>query len=269
MKFKFLHVLTLATLLAGASAGVASAAGTASLYLSPASGSHVQGSSFTVAVHENGTNVNVVTAKLTYDASKLSCTGIGGSSAFPQTISASCSGGSITISRYTNPGAPAVSGDAVVGSVNFTAIATGTTSVSFAAGSQIASGGVNIWNGVTTGGTYTLTAPVQSTPTPVPGTPTPSSPTATGGGKTNSSTPTPSSSPAVAGVATSQTPAATSSDEDQIDAQNAGKDSKTLATSGHKSKTSTIVLSALGVLLLLAGAGFYGAKRFRKPSTKA
>jgi hypothetical protein len=154
-----LKTLAVSTVLASTVFGSVQAAGPASFSLSPASGSYTVGNSFSIGVYENGTAVNVVTAKLTYDATKLSCSGVGGSSAFPNTISATCGGGSVTISRYTAPGTT-VSGTQSVGSISFVAIAPGTAAVSVAAGSQIASNGTNIWNGSTAGGSYSIaTAP--------------------------------------------------------------------------------------------------------------
>lgn len=173
-------------------ASPALAAGNASLSLTPSSGSRTVGSSFSVSVLENGDAVNVVTANLTYDATKLTCNGVTGGAAFPGQVTGSCGGGSILISRYTNPGTT-VSGSQTVASISFTASAAGSAVVSFASSSKIASGGTDIWNGVTTGGSYTNTAPV--TPQVNPTNPTnPSNPTnpntpTTPGGSTTPSTP--------------------------------------------------------------------------------
>ncbi|MEJ0072607.1 MAG: hypothetical protein WDN27_00730 [Candidatus Saccharibacteria bacterium] len=79
---------------------VAHAAGTAAFTLSLPVGSYTNGSSFTVQVHENGTSVNVVTAKLTYDSTKLACTATIGS-AFTSVVS-SCVAGAATFSGYPN-----------------------------------------------------------------------------------------------------------------------------------------------------------------------
>lgn len=149
--------LAVSAVVAGSVFGSASAAGSASFSLGPASGNYTVGNTFNVAVFENGTDVNVVTAKLTYDAAKLSCVGVGNSAAFPNTISATCGGGSVTISRYTAPGTT-VSGAQSVGSISFVAVAPGTAAVNFAAGSQIASNGTDTWNGSTVGGSYTISA---------------------------------------------------------------------------------------------------------------
>jgi len=164
MKKLITAALAIATIAGSVLAGTAHAAGSASFTLSPSSGSYTQGNSFSVQVHENGSDVNVVTAKLTYDASKLTCTGVSGGSAFPNSVATSCANGTVTISRYTGmdgDGNPTtVSGDQVVGTVGFTATGTGTATVAIAAGSQIASNGSNIWNGSANSGSYTINAPV-------------------------------------------------------------------------------------------------------------
>ena len=132
-------------------------AAASSLYVTPASATVAMGSTFTVSIVENGDNVNVVTANLSYDASKLSCNGVGGGS-FAQTITASCGGGTVSISRYVTPGQPALSGPQTVGSLSFTAIAnSGTANLSFLGTSQVASGGVNTLAS-SIGGVYTLTS---------------------------------------------------------------------------------------------------------------
>ena len=134
--------------------GVAHAAAS-SLYVTPASATVAMGSTFSVSIVENGDNVNVVTVNLSYDASKLSCNGVGGGS-FAQTIAASCGGGNVTISRYVTPGQPALNGPQTVGSLSFTAIANnGTAGLNFL-GSQVVSGGVNTLAS-SVGGVYTLT----------------------------------------------------------------------------------------------------------------
>ncbi len=273
MKSKFLQTAAVATIVTGALVGTVHAAGSASLSLTPASGSYTQNTSFSVAVHENGDNVNVVTAKLTYDASKLTCSGVG-AGAFSNTISATCGGGSVTISRYTDPGTT-VSGDQVVGTVNFTATSTGTTTVNFAAGSQIASNGTNAWNGDTTGGTYTLTAPVvtpPSNPGQGGGTPTPSSDNTGSTGTTSGSTSNRSNgtsanngTSAVAGDTTSQaatdsTPATTTSD-------NSKSSDKTAAVAtakvSHFWRNTGRTIVVLGVIAL-ATIGLY--KSTRRPA---
>lgn len=156
-----------------AQAPVAQAAGTASLTMSPSASSPTVGDTVSVAIYENGTNVNVVTAGVAYDASKLTCTGVDVSgSAFANGVSASCAGGSAIISRYVAPGTPELSGSVLVGRINLNATATGSAVLSFTGSSQIASAGVNTWNGVIGGTTVTVnSAPVAvpAAPVSVPG----------------------------------------------------------------------------------------------------
>lgn len=256
MKSKLLYAAATAAILTGLLPAAVSAAGSASFSLTPASGTYTQGSSFTVQVHENGDNVNVVTAKLTYDASKLTCNGVGDSSAFPSTVTATCGGGSVTISRYTTS---TVSGDAVVGSINFTAIAgSGSTSVNFASGSQIASGGQNIWNGDTTGGTYNLTTPATTPGRGSDG----SGSTANTGSVAGSSTQTTGNS---ANTTSTATPAATAQDSatttatgtngnDTAKKETAGADTTKNTADKHSSKAWIWLLI---VLAAVAGASAY------------
>ena len=121
---------------------VAHAAGTASLTMVPSASSTTVGKTISVAIYENGTNVSVVTAGVTYDASKLTCTAVDASgSAFVNGISATCGGGSATISRYVAPGTVGLNGSVLVGRLNFSAIATGSAVLSFTSSTQIASAG--------------------------------------------------------------------------------------------------------------------------------
>lgn len=146
----------------------AHAAGTASLTMSPSTSTEI-GNTVSVTIYENGTDVNVVTASVTYDASKLTCTGVDVSgSAFANGVSASCAGGSAVISRYVTPGTPGLSGSVIVGMINFKATATGPAVLSFIGSSQIASAGVNTWNGVTGGTTVTVNAVPVAVPVAEP-----------------------------------------------------------------------------------------------------
>src|SRR5262245_39940651 len=129
--------LIAATVLAGAMSGAAHAANPASFSLSPASGSHVKDTTFSVQIRENGDNVNVVTAKLSYDPAKLTCVSIAAPSSFANVYDNSCGGGSAKITAFTN-GGTTVSGSQTVGTIVFKALVdSGSSSVSFAAGSQI------------------------------------------------------------------------------------------------------------------------------------
>src|SRR5665213_3173941 len=166
------------------------AAGSASLSLSPASGTENINSTFTVGVYENGDNVSAVTADMSYDQLALSLVSAACGGAFSSTIQASGSGGSGTLSCYTPPGSVVVSGNQEVGTVSFKALAgSGSASLTFGSGSEIANNGTNLWNGSTAGGNYTLVTPAS----------TPASTGGKGGGTTTTTTPqsaaTPFSSP--------------------------------------------------------------------------
>lgn len=277
MKKQLLSVLAFATLLSSVFVGTAHAAA-ASFTLSPASGTYAQNSSFTVGVYENGTNVNVVTAKLTFDADKLTCVSVGGSSAFPNNVAASCGNGTVTISRYTpmdadgNP--TTVSGNQLVGSIIFTAKATGTALVKFAAGSQIASNGAQTWDGNTNGGSYTLTAPA----TPGRGSDTPttpanpgSTPSNTGNATTKKSTgpTTVATNGSVAGDETTaaETPATTDTKKDTTKKSDTKKDD-----SKDDKNSSSAWFWVLALVAIVAGAlagRKYAALKKKAPAEKA
>ena len=143
------------------------AAGSASLSLSPGSGSYQKGTSFTVTIYENSGSepVNVVETYLSYDASKLQFNSINNSSSdFDASVDNTGGGGSVHITRYRGGGA-SVTGSQEVSRVNFTVLgSTGTTSINFVSGSHIvnASTQQDMWNGGG-GATFTLTAPSSST----------------------------------------------------------------------------------------------------------
>lgn len=140
-----------------------SLAATGSMSLSPNGTSVTVGSSLTIAIYETADSANVVTANLTYDASKLQCNGVGGGSFSTNVITPSCGGGSVRITRSVAPGSPALSGTNLVGTVNFSGISAGTASVSFAAGSRIVNEGVEVPSSKS-GGSYTVVAaPVSNT----------------------------------------------------------------------------------------------------------
>ncbi len=171
--------------------GHAAAAGSASFSLSPTGGSFVKGSTLTVTVNVSSSDqINTVQADITYDAAKLQYASIDGSgSAFDFPLAASGGGGSVQIARGVSGGAT-VSGTKKLASVNFTVLVSGTTAtLSFASSSAIlspgGSGTTNVWNGNTTGGSYTLTAPVESTPPPASGSSGSSGSGSSGGNKNN------------------------------------------------------------------------------------
>lgn len=156
----------LAVLVSVLSFASASAAGSASFSLSPNSGSYQVGSSFTVSLRENSGSdpVNVVEARLSYDASKLQFTGVSDEgTAFDSVIDNTGGGGNVHITRYKGGGGSLV-GSQVVGAVSFKAISAGAANVSFVSGSHIvrSSDQQDIWNGSSSAATFTVTAAPSS-----------------------------------------------------------------------------------------------------------
>jgi hypothetical protein len=103
--------------------------------------------------------VNAVEADLSYNSSELQFVSAACSSTF--SLSAVASGGSGSVSLACATPNSTVTGAQTVGTVTFTVIGGGTSAITFAATSAIilASNQTNTWNGVTTGGTYTLATP--------------------------------------------------------------------------------------------------------------
>lgn len=140
-----------------------------SMSLVPGSSNLSIGASLTVTIHENsGTDaVNAVEADITYDQTKLQFVSASTtSSPFDNGLNPdSNTPGSVKFSRAKNN--TSVTGDQIVGSVTFTAISAGTTSISFANTSALilASNSTNVLS-ITSSGTYVIadtTAP--NTPT--------------------------------------------------------------------------------------------------------
>ena len=158
-------VICAATLLDG---HVVRAAGTATMYLSPASGSIIKGNTLAIKIYENSgsDHVNAVQANLSYPTSLLSYTGYSSSSAF-STVAENPSGntGSLHFARGIvppsppNPGA-GVTGAQIVVTVRFKAVkSSGTAKINFTSGSAVirsSDNGSEILS--TTGGSYNLTA---------------------------------------------------------------------------------------------------------------
>lgn len=138
------------------------AATNATLSLSPASKSLTQGQTYSFQIRENsGTDtVNGVQANITYDASKLQYVGMSETaSAFGLVVQTnSATAGLLQLARAVNPGDPPVQGDQLVTTVKFKSkVPSGSTTLSFAAGSQVASSvdNTNIL-GTTSGANLTL-----------------------------------------------------------------------------------------------------------------
>ena len=245
---KVIAAVASASLMAIAGSTPVLAANPASVTLTPGSASYTQGNNFSVQIHENGDAVNVTTIKLAYDASKLTCNGVSTGSAFANAITATCGGGSVTLSNYATPGT-SVSGDAVVGTVSFTANAAGTTAVSVAPGTQVASNGSNVWDGAGNSASFTVIAPVVAQT---------SKPVATS--KPKAVTPLVTSAPQVASATTNQ-PAAKAESKSTA----APKTNATINTQATASESSTALVWTTGsiavVLVALTATYFWLTRR--------
>jgi Cohesin domain len=194
------------------------AAGPASLYFSPSSGSKNAGQSLAVQVYANtgGQSVNAVQIDFTYPASKLSYVSVDGTgSAFG--IAASNTSGNGTVS-FARGNISAVTGTVLVGTVNFTVLSSaGTATLAWLNSSAVVSATTN-QNivGTMTSAYFTVVVPSTPTPTPAPThTPTPvpgttHTPTPTPKSSTATHTPTPSATPTTVAAAGSSTPTPTS-----------------------------------------------------------
>jgi hypothetical protein len=235
------------------------AAGSATLYLTPASGSYTVGQTVIATIYTNtgGDPVNAVEADFSYPSSKLQFQSIDtSSSAFGITASGSGGGGTVTIARGNTS---ALTGTELVAAVHFTVLASGSASLSFLGSSAVvrSTDNTNILNS-TTGANYTLSAastpaptntPSNHTPTPAPVVGKISTPTPKPSTGTTTTSPTASATPLPAG-GTTTSPTATP------------LTTVTTATASpapaHKSSTQLLGIAAIGipVLALLALGAF-------------
>lgn len=214
------------------------AAGSATMYLSPASGSHNVGDTFSVGVWEDSgsDDINGVQANLSYPANLLTYVSSTVSSTF--NIVGENSGGSGSVAIGVAKTAPPVHGAQQVATVNFKVTNSGSATISFASGSAVVkpNGGGSLAL-TTVPGSYNLVAPAP------PAQPPPSSPPPASSGSTGGSTSSkPSSSAAKpSGTSSSTSPAPSTS------APSPAAPSETSTTSvatGAANKTKTQVTAA-------------------------
>ncbi len=184
LKYKISLILPIAVVFFGALlVNISSAAGTASLSLSPSSGSYSINTNFTVTVYEDSglDTVYAVAAYLEYDQAKLQFVSIDTStSAFNDTgVSYGGNPPYVNIERKKT-GSP-LTGKQIVGKVTFKALVnSGSSSVTFVGSSILRTpDDINVWNESETGGTYTMTTPA----------PAPSGSSSPSGGTTSGSSP--------------------------------------------------------------------------------
>ena len=177
------------------------ATGSTTLYLSPASSTTTVGSTLAVTVRENSgsTAVNAVEADLSYPSALLQYSSTDFStSAFEIGAGSTGGSGSITMARGTVNSS--LSGDQIVGIVNFKVLASGSATANFLNSSAVTSTANNTNTiGTMTGGTYSLQNPPASSP-PATTTTKPATTTTTTKPTTTPSTPsatTPLATPAV------------------------------------------------------------------------
>jgi hypothetical protein len=253
------------------------AAGSATLYLTPASGSYAIGSSVNVQVWANtGTDPsNAVEADLSYPQAQLQFVSIDGTgSAFGIPAAGSGGSGSVTIARGVTGGQPPVTGAALVATVKFNVIASGSAPITFKNSSAIvrSTDSTNILN-TTVGATYSIAAAATPTPTPVTThTPTPTpkpgaTPTPTpkpGTTATPTTTPTSSASGSPVAGATTPTPSASSTPL----ASNTPIPTPGTQTTKVAKSSPTLILGAAAVgipLLLLLVVGGLIMSRHKPP----
>jgi hypothetical protein len=245
-------------------------AASATLYLSPSSGTVAIGDTFSVDVYEDSgsQDVNAVQADLTYNQSVLQYISVTSSSAFSISAATSGGGGSVHIDRGA---IPAVTGAQLVATVTFKGIAGGTSNINFAGSSRVlANSGPqanqDILSG-TSGATYTVPSPpAPPTPPPAPSpTPTPSpspSPTPSPSPSTKPKTPSPAPKPNPA--PTPPAPPATASSKDttppsisNIEVTNIGTNSALISWETSEPATSQVDYGITTNYELTNGNGLY------------
>jgi len=157
------------------------------IYLTPASQTFGPGTSFSVQVRENSgtTAVNAIQANLSYNPSLLTFVSISTTgTAFGVTAQSSGGSGAVNIALGVSGGSPAVTGDQLVATINFTTTTTGgTATVPFTTGTALVSSttNTNILPSLssTAGGSFTtdtapptvsITAPASGSTISAPGT---------------------------------------------------------------------------------------------------
>ena len=230
----------------------AAAAGTAVLYLAPSSASYASGATFNVAVriNPNGENVNAIQANLTYPTGQLQYQSTNTSgSGFDITAPSSGGSGTVSIARGSTTG---VTGDVVVATVVFKAIATGSAPVGVTASSAAPrTSDATDALGSRIGATYTLTAAPTPTPTPAstpaPATKTPTpAPGATPKSVVATKPPVATKAPAPAAVAQTPSPSAAAHKHAYV------------PTSATKSAANRSLRTMLMWLLYILGAALLG-----------
>jgi hypothetical protein len=242
-------------------------AASASMYLSPSSGTVAIGSTISLAVYEDsGTqDVNAARANLTYNASVLDFVSVTSSPAF--SIDASTSGGNGTV-NIERGALPAVTGNQLIATITFSGKAGGSAAVNFTGSSSVlaasgAQANQNILTG-TTGGSYTVPSPPPPpTPPPAPApsrTPSPKSSPAPSPSPSSHPSPTPSPTP---NPSSHPTPSPSSSKDStppsisNITVSDIGTNSAIVSWSTNEPATSQVDYGVTTTYELTTGNGLY------------
>jgi len=245
------------------------AAPLASFSIAPAAATENVGDTFSVGVYENSNGsgpINAITTDINYPSAMLQVESVACAGSFSNSVGAATIS---SMSCYVTPGVTGPSdNNELIGVINFKVLTTGSAVISFVgtpgsttSSSLIGNGdGTNLWNGSTTGATYTL----ATTPAPVVNTP--SAPVKT------SVTPPPSSSSSTASTTgNGGTSTATSSTTNQASSMTPTKKTnpaKKSTTENLKIKrTATKISSSIYwlTLLVFVAAGVIILAARRKP----
>lgn len=174
-KLRNLTFITFAATLAALALQGSASAASASLSLSPASGSYTVGNKFTVTINETSTDViNAAEPDLTYNTSQLQFDSLTNTGAFD--IPGPTTSGNGVVKIPVAKSGSGLTGTQTIGTVTFKVLAAGSSTISFAGTSAIVTGPTppptNIWDKISTAGTFTLVAATTTTPPPPPPPPT-------------------------------------------------------------------------------------------------
>jgi hypothetical protein len=260
------------------------ATGSASLSVSPNSSSYATNSTFVsgVFVDSGSQAINGINVKMSYNASQLEVVSVVSTgTSFAACPSSSGANGTIALVCYVAP-PNTLTGKNLIANVTFKVKASsGTSVISFVRESDLVSKialagtGENIWDGVASGGSYTL----GSTTTPPSGTGNTTTPSTTGGSSSNptsgtsgGSKTTPKTSTSTNGgsspAGTTTSPTTTTTDGTTItEDTTSGAAGGTATSTATKLNTNAIIMYAAivgGVIVLISASGVTFARFQRK-----
>ncbi len=249
-------ICSLSLLATPASVLAATGNGTASLHVTPSSGSYNKNSTIQLTVTESSSvPVASVEADFSYPAAQLDCLGVNTStSAFATTYQNTCSGGTISIARGVQ--GTTISGSHIVAVISFKVLSgSGNGSITVADTSEIDDASVNNACDASCAGGNVIATYAFTTPTPTK--PKAPAPTHT------STTTTATSTPVVTTTDTTTTKkTAAKTDPGVLGETNANPAANTASV--QESKSQPVALWSLGTVLLAIAV--YFAYRFSRPA---